>query len=145
MDDRTLARGVQMLPLNSLGPTIGRRAPTLAKGSTMNPLIVEGVRLFAAAALAAAKGVPVNALPAAQLARMGLLRAPLVGLGPLAGAFASGAVVAALAHPQGRAWIKEQGSRAVHWVRHLRASDSEQKGPGEQATELSPQNGVYVS
>lgn len=111
----------------------------------MNPLIIEGVRLFAAAALAAAKGVPVKALPAAQLARMGLMRAPIVGLGPLAGAFASGAVFAALAHPKGRQWIKEQGSRAMQWARQLREADADEDGPLDRASELSKENGIYVS
>jgi len=111
----------------------------------MNPLIIEGVRLFSAAALAAAKGVPVQAIPAAQLARFGLLRAPLVGLGPIAGAFVSGAAFAALAHPSGRAWLKQQGSRAIKWAKHMRDADSEGDSPIDQASELSKQNGVYVS
>ena len=111
----------------------------------MNPLIIEGVRLFGAAAMAAAKGVPVKALPAAQLARMGLMRAPIVGLGPLAGAFASGAVLAALAHPKGREWLKEQGVRAIEWVRNLRESGSDEEDTREHGSELSKENGVYVS
>lgn len=114
----------------------------------MNPLIIQGARLVAAAALASAKGMPLKAIPAAQLARLGLVRAPLLGLGPVAGAFASGAACALLMHPGSRAWLKGQGARAWDWAQKLGKSDpGADAAPSEisAAGKLPYEEGVYVS
>lgn len=74
----------------------------------MNPLLIEGVRLMAPALVTAAKSIP-----ASQLARFGLLRGPLVGLGPVALGVASGAALTALLMPQSRRWVADQVARVL--------------------------------
>lgn len=144
-----MARGVHWMTLSSsaLAHFVRAASDHCSKERIMNPLIIEGARLVAAAALTSAKGMPLKALPAAQLARLGLVRAPLLGLGPVAGAFASGAACALLMHPGSRAWLKTQGSRALHWARQLGESDSEPVVPPEidDESERSYEGGVYVS
>lgn len=71
----------------------------------MNPLIIEGTRLLAPTLLAAAKSIP-----AAQLARFGLLRGPLIGLGPVALGVFGGAALTALMVPESRRWITQQAA-----------------------------------
>lgn len=93
----------------------------------MNPLVIEGTRLLAPALVAAAKSIP-----AAQLARFGLLRGPLVGLGPVAFAFMGGAALTALLFPGSRAWMSDQASRALRW-----ATDKNRLGEGKET--LAPQ------
>lgn len=51
----------------------------------------------------------VRFVPKAQLARFGLVKAPLMGAVPLAGAVLGGAAITALAIPQSRQWLAEQG------------------------------------
>lgn len=89
----------------------------------MNPLIIEGTRLLAPAIVHAAKSIP-----AAQLARFGLLRGPLVGLGPVTGAFVGGAVLTALMVPGSRAWLAERATNAVRWARERLQTDEASEG-----------------
>lgn len=66
---------------------------------------------MAPALVAAAKTIP-----AAQLARFGLLRGPLVGFAPACGAFIGGAAVAAMLIPGSRAWITRRATEALRWA-----------------------------
>jgi hypothetical protein len=80
------------------------------EGSLFHPITL---RILATAGTYAIKN-----LPAAYLARFGLVRAvPVLAPVPLIGATASGALIAALAIPQSRNWLKEQTSSAYESVR----------------------------
>lgn len=70
----------------------------------MIPINPATMRLAGTAAAALVKFVP-----KAQLARFGLVKAPLLGAVPLAGAVLGGAAITALAIPQSRQWLAEQG------------------------------------
>jgi hypothetical protein len=87
----------------------------------MYPLLREGSRLAAPALLGAAKSIP-----AAHLARMGLLRGPLVGLGPTVGAFLAGGAAVALMVPGSRAWLREQANRALQHAKQWSAKAGEE-------------------
>jgi hypothetical protein len=101
----------------------------------MYPLLIEGGRLLAPAIVAAAKSIPT-----AQLARFGLLRGPLVGLGPTVGAFLGGAAVMALLVPGSRAWLGGQATRALHLAREWSARDGESG-----ASALQPESQVATA
>jgi len=85
----------------------------------MNPVLLGG-SLLAPAIVAAAKSIP-----AAHLARFGLIRAPLLGLGPACGAFLGGAATVALLVPGSRGWLKDQALRAFNYVKEWNLEESE--------------------
>jgi|GEM_PF-1686997 len=101
----------------------------------MYPLLIEGGRLLAPAIVAAAKSIP-----AAQLARFGLLRGPLVGLGPTLGAFVGGAATMALLVPGSRRWLLAQAGRAFQIAKAWGAEGGE---PG--ASALQPESQVATA
>lgn len=83
----------------------------------MTPLIIEGSKLVAPLLLSALKSAPTT-----QLARYGLLRAPVAaGIGGTAFAFVGGAALTALAFPQSRAWLAECSRSALNWVKEKSA------------------------
>lgn len=82
----------------------------------MNPVFLGG--LLAPALLATAKSIP-----AAHLAKMGLLRGPLVGLGPVCGAFVGGAATVALLVPGSRQWLKENAMRMAQHMKEWSTSE----------------------
>ena len=73
--------------------------------------LIEGSRLLAPVLVAAAKAIPTS-----HLARMGLLRGPLVGFGPAFGAFVGGAAFVALLVPESRAWVTARANEAIGWA-----------------------------
>lgn len=85
----------------------------------MNPVFLAG-GILAPALVTAAKSIP-----AAHLAKMGLLRGPLVGLGPVCGAFVGGAATVALLVPGSRQWLKESAVRALQVAKEWSASEPE--------------------
>lgn len=82
-----------------------------------------GSHFLAPAIAAAAKSIP-----AAQLAKFGLLRGPFVGMGPVCGAFLGGAAAVAFLVPGSRKWMKEQAGRALHFVKEWSADESTESG-----------------
>lgn len=87
----------------------------------MTPVSFVGSRFLIPAVAAAAKSIPTQ-----QLARWGLLRGPLVGLGPTVGAFLGGAALVALVVPGSRAWVKGQATRALELAKEWGAAQAKE-------------------
>jgi hypothetical protein len=79
----------------------------------MNPLFVEGARLLTPVIVEAVKG-----LPAAQLARYGLVKGSMSTLGPLLGGALGGALVMAVALPGSRRWMMNGSTRVLRELKN---------------------------
>jgi len=103
----------------------------------MLPLLIEGTRILGPALVAAAKTIP-----PAQLARVGLLRGPFVGLGSTFGAFLGGAALVALVVPQSRAWVLECAGDALRLARQWGEGDWSAKAQRTAAWSADVDDGV---
>jgi len=100
----------------------------------MHPIILGGSHLVLPALVGAAKSIP-----AAQLAKYGLLRGPLVGFGPVLGAFIGGAATVALLAPGSRAWIKAHGGELLEFLKGRNP-----KSPGENGSSDGPRPAYHA-
>jgi hypothetical protein len=94
----------------------------------MHPIILGGSHLVLPALVGAAKSIP-----AAQLAKYGLLRGPLVGFGPVLGAFIGGAATVAMLVPGSRAWIKAHAGDLLEILKGRNPTAQEGNGAGGRA------------